>query len=76
MIIKKTEKIDSENYEVYNEVEMTTTDNKKVMVLQPAGNFRKEEIEMEIQHLENEISHLTTEKENKQAILNQINNLK
>ena len=59
-------------YEVYKEVEMTSTADKKVMVKELVGVFTQSEIEADIANLENEIADKQNQLRDKQALLEEI----
>jgi len=72
---QSAEDISPVRFEVYKEVEMTSTADKKVMVKQLVGEYTQSEIEADIANLENQIQDLTNQKRDKEALLAEINSL-
>lgn len=77
MIIKeKSEVVDTNKiYEIYEEVSMSTPDNKTVTVLQLKETVSLDSLNNEIFQLQSEISRLETRLTDRQAVLTEINNL-
>lgn len=77
MIIKqKSEVVDTNKiYEIYEEVSMSTPDNKTVTVLQLKETVSLENLNNEIAQLQGEITDLQTILTDRQAVLVEINSL-
>lgn len=68
-------KIDDNRFEVYDEVQMKTTDNKSVKVLQFKETVFAESLSNEVSKLESEINQLQLRLVERQSLLEEINNL-
>lgn len=77
MIIKeKSEVVDTNKiYEIYEEVSMSTPDNKTVTVLQLKETVSLESLNNEIAQIEGEITNLQARLTDRQTLLAEINNL-
>lgn len=77
MIIKEISEVVDTNktYEIYEEVSMSTPDNKTVTVLQLKETVSLENLNNEIAQLQSEITNLQTRLTDRQSVLTEINNL-
>jgi len=76
MIKEINEEVSSnKRYEIYEEVQMTTPDDKTVTVLQLKETVNLENLNNEITQLENEISSIQARLIERQSVLAEINNL-
>jgi hypothetical protein len=77
MIIKeKSEVVDTNKiYEIYEEVSMSTPDNKTVTVLQLKETVSLDSLNNEIAQIQGEITNLQARLTDRQTLLEEINNL-
>jgi hypothetical protein len=77
MIIKeKSEVVDTNKiYEIYEEVSMSTPDNKTVTVLQLKETVSLDSLNNEIAQIQGEINNLQARLTDRQTLLEEINNL-
>jgi len=75
MIKEVNEETSSKRYEIYEEVQMTTPDDKTVTVLQLKETVTLDNLNGEIAQIENEIVNLQERLDKRQAVLAEINNL-
>ena len=76
MIKEINEEVSSnKRYEIYEEVQMTTPDDKTVTVLQLKETVTLDNLNSEIAQIENEIVNLQERLDKRQAVLAEINNL-
>lgn len=76
MIKEINEEVSSnKRYEIYEEVQMTTPDDKTVTVLQLKETVTLDNLNSEIAQIENEIVNLQERLVKRQAVLAEINNL-
>lgn len=76
MIKEINEEVSSnKRYEIYEEAQMTTPDDKTVTVLQLKETVTLDNLNSEIAQIENEIVNLQERLDKRQAVLAEINNL-